>query len=416
MITSSPTSPMSGRPSSSHASTAAPRQRAWISPEYTGSTGQPPTKAVQRSVPPLVEKSHRSLLHVLVHPLEALRRQRRAGGAEARSARQVGLPRRLDARLHAGGDEPGAGAEAGDARLLGEAPQPARVRLAVVEHDRGAGQQAAHQEVPHHPAGGGEPEEAVLGREVRCAAASSSGARAGCRPGPGRSPWAARWCPTSRGPTAGGRTAPARTGARPARPGARPSPTAPSRCARATGSPPRSRARARRGRSPCRRSGSRPWRAAPWARSARSGRSPWAPRTPARSSTRWRRCSPWPAAPPPPRARSAGRPPRGRRAPLRACAGRRRSAPPGRSSSSQLTSAGAPPSSAWTMRRRARARHAQHVLGVVEPGAREPVGAGHLPCRRARARRAAEASTSKRSQSEPQKPSRSSTDQRQSSS
>src|SRR5215210_7388261 len=60
VITSSPTSFSSGRPSSLHDSTDAPRQRAWSSPEYTGSSGQPPTKAVHRSVPPLVENSHTS--------------------------------------------------------------------------------------------------------------------------------------------------------------------------------------------------------------------------------------------------------------------------------------------------------------------------------------------------------------------
>src|SRR6185436_4797641 len=59
-MTSSPTSFTSGRPSSLHDSTDAPRQRACSSPEYTGSSGQPPTNAVHRSVPPLVEKSHRS--------------------------------------------------------------------------------------------------------------------------------------------------------------------------------------------------------------------------------------------------------------------------------------------------------------------------------------------------------------------
>src|SRR6185503_568858 len=59
-MTSSPTSPVRGRPSSLHDSTAAPRQRACSSPEYTGSSGHPPTKAVQRSVPPLVENSHTS--------------------------------------------------------------------------------------------------------------------------------------------------------------------------------------------------------------------------------------------------------------------------------------------------------------------------------------------------------------------
>ena len=60
MITSSPTSSTSGRPSSSHASTDAPSARACSSPARTGSTGQAPTNAVHRSVPPLVENSQTS--------------------------------------------------------------------------------------------------------------------------------------------------------------------------------------------------------------------------------------------------------------------------------------------------------------------------------------------------------------------
>ena len=36
----------------------APSARAWSSPRYTGSSGTPPTNAVHRSVPPLVENSH----------------------------------------------------------------------------------------------------------------------------------------------------------------------------------------------------------------------------------------------------------------------------------------------------------------------------------------------------------------------
>src|SRR5579859_6988581 len=60
VITSSPTSSTSGRPSGSHASTDAPRIRACSSPTYTGKVGEPPTKAVHISVPPEVENSHRS--------------------------------------------------------------------------------------------------------------------------------------------------------------------------------------------------------------------------------------------------------------------------------------------------------------------------------------------------------------------
>ena len=59
-----------------------------------------------------------------------------------------------------------------------------------------ADQQAGHEVVPHHPAGGGEPEEAVAGAEVVVQGRAPSGARAGCRRGRGRSAWAARSCPS----------------------------------------------------------------------------------------------------------------------------------------------------------------------------------------------------------------------------
>src|SRR3954467_8092793 len=45
VMTSSPTSPTSGRPSSLHASTFAPSARACSSPRWTGSVGAPPTNA-----------------------------------------------------------------------------------------------------------------------------------------------------------------------------------------------------------------------------------------------------------------------------------------------------------------------------------------------------------------------------------
>jgi hypothetical protein len=56
--TSSPTCPTCAPPSSSKDSTLAPSARACSSPSYTGSVGTPPTNAVHRSVPPLVENSH----------------------------------------------------------------------------------------------------------------------------------------------------------------------------------------------------------------------------------------------------------------------------------------------------------------------------------------------------------------------
>src|SRR5262245_30042410 len=56
VITSSPSSPgAAGVPSGRNASIAAPRHRHVISPEYTGSSGTPPTNAVHTSVPPLAD-------------------------------------------------------------------------------------------------------------------------------------------------------------------------------------------------------------------------------------------------------------------------------------------------------------------------------------------------------------------------
>ena len=57
VTTSSPCSPMTDRPESSNASTLAPRKRQLISPATTGTSGLPPTNAVQTSVPPLTEVS-----------------------------------------------------------------------------------------------------------------------------------------------------------------------------------------------------------------------------------------------------------------------------------------------------------------------------------------------------------------------
>ena len=60
VITSSPVSPTSGRPSGSHESTATPRQRACSSAGYTGSHGTPQRNGPATSVPPLDEFSQTS--------------------------------------------------------------------------------------------------------------------------------------------------------------------------------------------------------------------------------------------------------------------------------------------------------------------------------------------------------------------
>ena len=108
---------------------------------------------------------------LVVDPAKALRRQRRAGRADAAAARRgrARRRRRMHARLHAARDERRARAEARDPRLRREVPQPIerrRRRRTVVEHDRRRRQQHADEEVPHHPAGRRKPERAVGGVHV----------------------------------------------------------------------------------------------------------------------------------------------------------------------------------------------------------------------------------------------------------
>src|SRR5207302_11464027 len=55
-------------------------------------------------------------------------------------------------------------AEARDARRVGEIPERPEVgmrRVPIEEDDRSVGQEAAHEEVPHHPARRREPEDPV---------------------------------------------------------------------------------------------------------------------------------------------------------------------------------------------------------------------------------------------------------------
>ena len=169
MTTSSPTSSMTGLPSSSQASTAAPsdarlqlaavdRQQRRAADEGGAEVGA----AAGREQPGVGAE-------LLVDPVEALGRERGAGRADRLQPAEVAALAGVDAGLHAGGDVGGAGAEHRDPGPLGEVPEDAHVGMAgaaVVEDDRGAGEQAGDEEVPHHPAGGREPEEAVAGMGV----------------------------------------------------------------------------------------------------------------------------------------------------------------------------------------------------------------------------------------------------------
>ena len=210
------------------------------------------------------------------------------------------------------------------------------------------------EEVPHHPAGRGEPEDAVALLRVDVQVVllevleQDPALRVHDR---------LRQAGRARGVEdpqrvverdALERRAPRRSAGtpRPSRPrprrGSRASP-----CARARASRPGRARSARRGRGPCRRSGSRRRSAAPSARSGRSGRRPSARRSPASSSTRPRRGSR-------PRGRrrssrgcSACRRRRGRRARRPSRAGRRRSRAVCSRSSSHVHSPSSRSSEAW---------------------------------------------------------------------
>ena len=173
---------------------------------------------MQTSVPPLPTLSSTSLSDLLVDPGEALGGERRAGRAELPDAAEVELPAGLDALLAAGHHERRADAHQRRAGLLGQAPLLAQVRVQRVAVDgsrSAARQQRRHERVPHHPGGGGEPQQPVAGLQVPAQAEVLQVLDEDRRRGRGRSPWAARWCRTRTGRRAGGRTAPGRTRAAP---------------------------------------------------------------------------------------------------------------------------------------------------------------------------------------------------------
>ena len=107
-------------------------------------------------------------LHVLVDPAKALRRQRRAGRADRPQRAQVEVASRGSTPAFSQLDSNPALRPCSVIRgALGERPERAQVRVsgaAVVEHDRRLAEQAADEEVPHHPAGRREPEHPIAAR------------------------------------------------------------------------------------------------------------------------------------------------------------------------------------------------------------------------------------------------------------
>src|SRR5258708_36415693 len=98
--TSSPTSPVTGRPEESNASTLAPRQDAAITPARTGSSGQGPTNPVHRSVPPEYEPRIRSWPSVAT----ASYTQRKPSGGSGDPVEPI--PRSLDRSSSTAGRSP----------------------------------------------------------------------------------------------------------------------------------------------------------------------------------------------------------------------------------------------------------------------------------------------------------------------
>ena len=169
VITSSPTSPTTDRRSGENDSTLAPSARQEISPSQTGTIGAPPTKPVQMSVPPENDAiwmsatdlswTQRNPLVDNGDPVDPMRAWP-SGPARGRAPdRPSDRPRRT-AR-----DVPNSVTRC-RSRQPPQRHQVRVARAAVVEHDGGADEQATDQEVPHHPAGGGEPEEAVARPEI----------------------------------------------------------------------------------------------------------------------------------------------------------------------------------------------------------------------------------------------------------
>ncbi|CAM5535339.1 hypothetical protein SGRIM128S_00048 [Streptomyces griseomycini] len=169
VTTSSPTSSMRGLPFGSQDCRSVPRpgacRLAHVDGEGrygSGEAGAHVRAAADGGDPQVVAD-------LVVQPAEAVGGQGGSGGGDALHRREVEVARGVHAGLAAGHDVGGGGAVEGGAGPFGDPPLGARVRVAgaaVVQDDRRSGQQAGDEEVPHHPAGRGVPEEAVLRAQV----------------------------------------------------------------------------------------------------------------------------------------------------------------------------------------------------------------------------------------------------------
>ncbi len=275
-----------GRPARRQASTCAPSARQVISPAHRQQRRRRRRTPVHTSVPPLTERGQQ-------RPRTASCTQRKPSGgsgapvepdraAAGGRGRAGATPALRQAMQERRAEVPKYGRRRCSAGQPPERVEVGPARVAVEQRRRSAPTAEPGDEVvPHHPAGGGEPEEPVAGPQVVVQGERLEVLERGCRRGRARSPWAARWCRRSTstysgwsngtGSNASGRRSAAQLGpgqgARASRRRRR------GRGARTVCAQRRQRGadlrRPRRaGRSPCRRSGSRRRRAAPSARSA----------------------------------------------------------------------------------------------------------------------------------------------------
>ena len=108
-------------------------------------------------------------LDLAVDPLEAGPRERRSGREDGAQRREAVAPRRHQAGGAAAVDEARAGPEVCHLQAVDRVPQHVEGRMRgrpVVEHDGRAFRQRGDQPVPHHPAAGGEVEQAIAGPDV----------------------------------------------------------------------------------------------------------------------------------------------------------------------------------------------------------------------------------------------------------
>ena len=337
-------------PCSFQASTAQPSWRHCIAPGGCGSSRLPPMKAPAKSVPPEMlhhQMSACAALALLFASAASALNHAAFGAAASRCcrARARARGRRTAPRSTPAFMQLAKKAAPAPKKVTlvsrGEAPQHAPVGLllaaagiAVVDAEVVPKSRPGELAVPHHPAGGAVPVEALAERllarscsRCRCAAQQRQRHDHRCRHARARSAWAGRWCRWNRRSTADGRRAatPARTRRSPCRRACENrrqqrvrrravAAVAVHEHVLARSAAPRAVPRPRRVRSCAgRRRARRRRRSAPSARSGGSGRAPRACPCRARRRSTPRRCWRTPGRRPWSRARWAGRPRRGRR-------------------------------------------------------------------------------------------------------